>query len=46
MSDLDFAVTLLPGAVSGAQPVGVRDGFKPATVCTAAIVPARKRTSA
>ncbi|QCO00314.1 hypothetical protein D3093_34225 (plasmid) [Azospirillum argentinense] len=46
LSNLDFAVTLLPGAVSGAQSVSVRDGFKPTTVRAAAIVPARKRTSA
>ncbi|QCO04613.1 hypothetical protein D3867_22210 (plasmid) [Azospirillum argentinense] len=46
LSDLDFAVTLLPGAAFGAPPVVVRDGFKPTTVRTAAIVSARKRTPA
>ena len=44
LSDLDFAVTLLPDTVSGEQPVVVRDGFKPATVRTATTVLARKRT--
>lgn len=45
LSDLDFAVTVLPDVVSGTQPVVVRDGFKPATVRFAATILAHKQTS-